>query len=235
MTHALVLSGGGSVGIAWQSGLVVGLAKGGIDLREMDRVIGTSAGSAVGAQIRLGRDLADQVARYRGGSQPRGASSGRTPGRSGGPSTAERMAKFTVWDGQDGVELDRAVASSCAVPGLFPPITINGRRYVDGAVRSGTNADLAKGCDRAVVLTLVGGSRPGVSAEWTERLRRATEQELEAIRSGGGEVATISPDDQAAAATGVDLMDGTRLLEAAEHGIRQGQAEADRLRQFLAG
>ncbi|HEX5267360.1 MAG TPA: patatin-like phospholipase family protein [Acidimicrobiales bacterium] len=297
MSRALVLSGGGSVGIAWQSGLVGGLAEAGVDLRTMDRVLGTSAGSAVGAQIKLGRDLADQVARYRAGPSPRGASSGRTPGPSAGASTAERMGKlmevmaaspdaspderrkligryaleadtgpedrfvggfsylkgeawpagyactavdaatgeFTVWEGQEGVELDRAVASSCAVPGLFPPITINGRRYMDGGMRSATNADLVKGCDRVLMITLMAATRAGVNPEWAERLSRARDQELEAIRAAGGEITTVAPDQEAASVLGVNLMDGSRLLEAAEEGIRQGKAEAGRLGDFLSG
>ncbi|HEV2369920.1 MAG TPA: patatin-like phospholipase family protein, partial [Acidimicrobiales bacterium] len=277
MSRALVLSGGGSVGIAWQSGLVVGLAEAGVDLRTMDRVVGTSAGSAVGAQIKLGRDLADQVARYRGRAVPRGASTGQPSGSSSGTSTAQRMAKlmevmagsadsspedrrrsigryaleaetgpeesfvgsfsylkgeswpsgyactaieaatgeFVVWEGQEGVELDRAVASSCAVPGLFPPITINGRRHIDGGMRSGTNADLVKGSDRVLIVTLMTGTRPGIDPAWADRMRRAREKELEEIRAAGGEIATIAPDAESSSALGVNLMDGSRLLEAA--------------------
>ena len=65
MDRALVLSGGGPVGIAWQSGLTVGLAEQGVQLRDADLIVGTSAGSVVGAQIALGRDLNEQVERYR--------------------------------------------------------------------------------------------------------------------------------------------------------------------------
>jgi NTE family protein len=42
-----------------------------------------------------------------------------------------------------GVDLVDAVAASCAVPGVWPPVTIDGSRYIDGGVRSGTNADMA--------------------------------------------------------------------------------------------
>src|SRR3954464_12584322 len=243
MTRALVLSGGGSVGIAWQSGLVVGMAEAGVPLKDADAVIGTSAGSAVGAQIKLGRDLSEQIARYQSGRPARGASAGQSGSASSGQSTAERMAKlmelmsvaedaapderrriigrvapdagadagpeegfvaafgylqgagwppgyactavdaesgeFMVWKGQDGVELDRAVASSCAVPGLFPPITINGRRYVDGGMRSGTNADLAAGHDRVLIITLMTGARrAGIDPAWAERLQRQRDEEL---------------------------------------------------------
>ena len=55
MTRALVLGGGGPVGIAWESGLAAGLAEGGVNIGEADLIIGTSAGSAVGAQLAMGR------------------------------------------------------------------------------------------------------------------------------------------------------------------------------------
>ena len=51
--------------------------------------------------------------------------------------------------------LPLAVAASCAVPVGLAPIAINGRRFVDGGVRSAANVDLATGCDRVVVLAPV--------------------------------------------------------------------------------
>ncbi len=48
---ALVLGGGGITGIAWETGLLTGLAEAGVDLTGADRVVGTSAGSIVGSQI----------------------------------------------------------------------------------------------------------------------------------------------------------------------------------------
>ena len=42
--RALVLSGGGVTGIAWETGLIAGLAGLGIDLAAADVIIGTSAG-----------------------------------------------------------------------------------------------------------------------------------------------------------------------------------------------
>jgi NTE family protein len=50
-THALVLGGGGVAGIAWETGLLVGLAEAGIDVRNADLFVGTSAGATVAAQI----------------------------------------------------------------------------------------------------------------------------------------------------------------------------------------
>ena len=54
------------------------------------------------------------------------------------------------------VPLDRAVAASCAVPAVYPPVTIGGRRYIDGGIRSATNADLAAGSSAVIVLNAIG-------------------------------------------------------------------------------
>lgn len=45
----------------------------------------------------------------------------------------------------DGGDVARAVAASRAVPGLLPPVTIDGRPYIDGALGSATNADVLRG------------------------------------------------------------------------------------------
>ncbi|MGW3208665.1 patatin-like phospholipase family protein, partial [Streptomyces sp. NPDC001135] len=50
-----------------------------------------------------------------------------------------------VWDRDSGVPLVHAVAASSAFPGAAPPVAIDGRRYIDGALRAGSNADLAVG------------------------------------------------------------------------------------------
>jgi NTE family protein len=58
-TYALVLGGGGMAGIAWETGLIVGLAEAGIDVRNAGLFVGTSAGATVGAQITSGLELAE--------------------------------------------------------------------------------------------------------------------------------------------------------------------------------
>jgi NTE family protein len=57
-----------------------------------------------------------------------------------------------VMDRESGVSLVDAVAASCAVPGIRPPATIAGRRYMDSGMRSATNADLARGSGLIVIL-----------------------------------------------------------------------------------
>jgi NTE family protein len=57
--RALVLGGGGPVGIAWQAGVLAGLTMEGVAILPADLILGTSAGSFVGAQIAGGRDPID--------------------------------------------------------------------------------------------------------------------------------------------------------------------------------
>ncbi|WP_261851213.1 patatin-like phospholipase family protein [Clostridium folliculivorans] len=51
LTRALVLGGGGSMGIGWETGYLEGLADGGVDTRIADLIVGTSAGSQVGTLV----------------------------------------------------------------------------------------------------------------------------------------------------------------------------------------
>ena len=50
-----MLGAGGEAGIAWEVGLLAGLAERGTDLTAADLVIGTSAGAGVAASDQLGR------------------------------------------------------------------------------------------------------------------------------------------------------------------------------------
>jgi len=46
-------------------------------------------------------------------------------------------------DGHDHVPISRAVEASAALPGLYPPVEIDGRYYVDGALRRTLHASVA--------------------------------------------------------------------------------------------
>jgi len=61
--HALVLGGGGVAGIAWMTGLLLGLAEAGQDIAGAGTVIGTSAGANVAAQLGSGLPLQELYAR----------------------------------------------------------------------------------------------------------------------------------------------------------------------------
>src|SRR5437763_1833905 len=52
----------------------------------------------------------------------------------------------------DNGDLARAVAASCAIPGYFHPVEINGEVYVDGGVHSPTNAGVLRGHELDLVL-----------------------------------------------------------------------------------
>ncbi|AGZ41322.1 patatin-like phospholipase family protein [Actinoplanes friuliensis] len=120
-----------------------------------------------------------------------------------------------VWDRSSGVSLRRAVAASCAVPCIFPAVTIDGRPYMDGGVRSGTNADLAAEARRVVVLAPLA----------PVRMRGAPAAEIDGLRQRS-KVALVAPDDLALAALGPNPFDATRWEPAIEAAIAQGHRVA---------
>jgi NTE family protein len=65
-----------------------------------------------------------------------------------------RRVAFGTVESPD-TDLATAVAASAAVPVLFNPVTIHGKRYVDGGVASGTNADLVLGHETPLDLIIV--------------------------------------------------------------------------------
>ena len=141
---------------------------------------------------------------------------------------------FVTWTKDSGVPLVRAIASSCCVPGIFPPITINGRRYIDGGMKSATNADLAAGYERVVVVNVTGGmQRAAAFPGMAERAQKRMDDELGAITSSGGEYRMILPDDDARAAFGTNLMDFKRRGQIADAGLAQGKREAAALKRLL--
>jgi NTE family protein len=128
--------------------------------------------------------------------------------------------EFLTFDKDSGVSLVDAVGASCAVPTVWPPVTINGRRYIDGGMRSGANADLAAGAARVVVIapiTTGGGYLTKVTDQVTELSRTA-------------KAALITPDAEAQAAIGRNVLDPARRAPAA----RAGRAQAARVAAEIA-
>ena len=122
-----------------------------------------------------------------------------------------------VFDSASGVSLVDAVAASCAVPGIWPPVTIGGRRYMDGGVRSSDNADLAQGAARIVVVSPLGMDSP---LPTPMPLREV----VASLRDGGAHVTVLSPDDASRTAIGANPLDPATRVPAAEAGRAQGRA-----------
>jgi NTE family protein len=142
-----------------------------------------------------------------------------------------RTGEFVVWDEKHRIGSDRAVASSCSVPGFFPPVTINGKRYYDGGLRSIANADMAAGHERVLILTLANPD-PDSPDPRAQHARRVLDGELAVLREAGASTEVVSPDEETRSAMGMNLMDPTNALAAAEAGLLQGKREAQRIADF---
>ena len=278
LRRGLVLGGGGITGIAWETGLLFGLQELGVDVTTADAVVGTSAGSVVGAQITTGSTLEDLFAYQVSTPKPAPLASigpgvmvgfawsmlkargdleafGRVVGQwsvrraDAGklPTLDERLAAIRerlpiqewagdgrllvtavdattgalrVFDGSDGVPLVDAVAASCAVPGVYPPVPIDGRPYIDGGARSGSNADLVADCDRVLGFTPV-------------------DRAFGPMRTAGqllGSVPhlVVSPDADSVAAIGKNVLDPAQRAASARAGLAQATAVAPLAREVWA-
>ncbi|MDQ1747543.1 MAG: hypothetical protein QOD07_1806 [Frankiaceae bacterium] len=127
-----------------------------------------------------------------------------------------------------------AVMASCAIPGWYAPVTIDGRRYVDGGTCSPTSLDLlaGRGLDEVVVLA------PMVSFEFDEppslvgrverRFRRAMTKrvlrEAAKVRRHGTAVTILGPGREDLEAIGVNLMDPRRRLRVLDTSLRTSAA-----------
>jgi NTE family protein len=127
------------------------------------------------------------------------------------------------------VGINRAVAASSAVPGLFAPQPILDRRCMDGGVSgSGIHLDLLAGCGRAVVLCLTDGA--DITEARMTVVPGAIEGEVDALRDTGTQVCFRTPD----AFDVTKLMDPAAVPEAIEMGRRQAAADAAEVQAFLA-
>lgn len=283
--RALVLAGGGIAGIAWETGILQGIADKSPAaarlLLDSDVLVGTSAGSAVAAQIGSGstlqslfdRQVAETSSEIDSGvdvetitelfltalAEPYDESLPKTrqqmqrigavalgtqtvpepvrrevigrrlPSRDWPDHTLRITAidtatgELVVFDRDSGVQLVDAVAASCAVPGAWPPVTIAGRRYMDGGIASSVNLGVVRDCDAAVVLVPSASDAPspfgdGPAAE---------------IAAFDGAAFAVFADDDSLKAFGPNLLDPRCRVSSAEAGREQGRREAQRIVRFL--
>lgn len=127
---------------------------------------------------------------------------------------------------RSGTDLVRAMAASCALPPLYPPVTIDQGRWVDGGVRSTTNADLLSGFRKVVALAPV-PKGPGASP--------SAREQVDSLSASGTATALIVPDRAARRAFGRDPLDASRIPGAARAGVRQAAEEAERVRALWHG
>ena len=271
-TTALVLGGGGVTGIAWELGILKGLADAGVDLSTADLVVGTSAGSVVGAQVASGHFLDDLYAGQLeapdteigaelsrrtmlrllppmlipGSQQKKLARVGKLAMRAHPPGGSDRIevirsridiekwpdrdlrvtaveaenGEFTVFDKDSDVDIVHAVAASCAVPLVWPAVTIDGLHYVDGGMRSTCNADLARGADAVVVI-----------APLPQAFSKATSIRAQLAATGATRTAVVTPDAEALTAIGKNVLDPSKRADSARAGRRQAAEVVAKVRR----
>ncbi|RYJ59976.1 hypothetical protein EJA06_021095 [Pseudomonas songnenensis] len=129
-----------------------------------------------------------------------------------------------MFDRHSGVELADAVAASCAVPGIWPPVNIGGRQYMDGGIRSSSNADLVERSSGVIIVSPLGANRgiPG----------RTLAKQIAILEQYGTRVQLIGPDSASAAAMGKNPLNPARRAIAAQAGREQGHLIATASEQY---
>jgi NTE family protein len=113
-------------------------------------------------------------------------------------------------------ELADAVAASCAIPGFYHPVTIDGRRYVDGGLWSTSNLDIVRneGLDLVICLNPTSSLHPPFAWNPAERAQavfrrlsgRRLGSEAKKLRAAGTKVVLIQPTTEDHAVMGPNLM-----------------------------
>jgi NTE family protein len=145
-----------------------------------------------------------------------------------------RTGQLQVWDASSGAPLERAIAASTAAPCIWPPITINGERYIDGGVRSMLNADLAIGFDIVIAVSCFPlTARDKAGPAFFTAMNAAPLAELDAVRGSGATLAVIEPHAEFLVLTkhGAAMMDSNLVAEAYRLGHITGVGEAETVRR----
>ncbi|MFF0013509.1 patatin-like phospholipase family protein [Streptomyces sp. NPDC005374] len=125
--------------------------------------------------------------------------------------------QLTAFDAESGVTLLEAVVASCAVPVIWPPITLAGRRWMDGGSRSTANIHLAHGHHHVLAIAPIDAAvGPHASAE----------RQAAALAAEGAHVTLVTPDAAARRAMGRDMTSDARRPAAARAGHAQASAFA---------
>ena len=137
-------------------------------------------------------------------------------------------------DGAPPAPLADAVVASCSIPGWYEPAVINGRRYVDGGVRSPTSLGVLAGeqLDEVYVLAPMASllaDQPRRPLERIERplrrlITRGLLREAQALESAGIRVTVLTPGPEDLAVMGVNLMDPRRCQAVLETSLRTAAA-----------
>ncbi|MFF7590546.1 patatin-like phospholipase family protein [Kitasatospora purpeofusca] len=127
------------------------------------------------------------------------------------PAVDAESGEPVVWEAASGVPLVRAVAASSAFPGFEPPVAVDGRHCLDGALRAGTNADLAAGARTMVVVEPLAHRHPGAAP---------------------GPARVLAPEPPAVRLLDADPGDRESWEEIHRLGRTQGESAAEDLRAF---
>lgn len=125
--------------------------------------------------------------------------------------------------GSPATRLAPAVLASCAIPGYFKPVTIDGTQYMDGGVHSVTNADVLRHDQLDLVLIVSSMSAAHGNANGADGLLRRTvhrrmEREIARLEGSGTPVISLEPGPDSCRAMGLRAMAedrGPRVIAAA--------------------
>lgn len=318
--RALVFGGGGVLGGTWAVGALAAWEHAtGLDPKDVDIIVGTSAGSVLASLVACGVSTEELITHYRDEQvttgplagyewDPDRATGGHRPGlpklRGPGspalirsslrqlgqlPATAvlsaflpeggrnldrvghlidavtplgEWSSHPNLWviamDYSDGhrvvfgrpgapvAPLASAVMASCAIPGWFAPVEIDGRSYVDGGAVSATSVDVLAhaGMDEVYVIAPMvsfemdspSGIQAKLERRWRSQVTKVCRDEMALVRASGTNVIAIGPGPEDLEAIGANLMDAKRRRLVLDTSLRtSAQVWQIELREQLAG
>ncbi len=126
--------------------------------------------------------------------------------------------ELSIFTKDSGVDIAHAVAASCAVPFVWPPVSIDDTLYIDGGVRSPTNVDKMTDFNALLVLAPIEMSYPA---------RRSARKQV--ARAGATRTLVVTPDEASRKAIGHKVLDPARAGAAGRAGLAQGERYAERV------